>query len=57
MGFLGLEKESVTAHVGGRLTGPGKLLKDPITKRGIGGKPAGKCRFITNGRNLEMPTH
>jgi hypothetical protein len=42
---------------GGRRPGLGTLHRDPITKRGIGGKPAGECLFITNGRNLEMPRH
>ena len=57
MGFLGLEKESVTAHVGGRRPEQATLRKNPVTNREIGGNPAGKCLFITNGRNLEMPRH
>lgn len=53
----GLEKNCMTAHGGGGRPGAGTLHKDPMTKREIGGKPAGKFLFITNGRNLEMPTH
>jgi hypothetical protein len=54
---LGLEKESVTTYVGGRISGPPALHKDPISKREIGGKPAGKHLFIANGRNLKIPMH
>jgi hypothetical protein len=53
-GGWGLEKEHVTAHVGGRRHDPRGLQADPITNREIGGKPDENGLFITNGRNLEL---